>query len=253
VSSAFHPEALPALEAELTWFNIDYTDRVVQPITDYGQALVNPNDAQFVDGSPTSQALTQVLESTTAFYNYAGKPYDPHDVVAILYAQYVNVARQHVEGLDLSSSYRFDLGTGHLSLRGSATWLDSSQQNAPGQGAYDVAGTLFNPARVKGRFGAVWSRGAFSASAFANYIGGVTDRANGRKTASFTTVDATVRYATDKDSGPFSGLEFALTAQNLLNRDPPGYMAATRDRPPYDSTNYSAIGRFVSLSVSKHW
>src|SRR3546814_1575697 len=28
---AFHPEAIPGLEAELTWFDIDYTDRVVRP------------------------------------------------------------------------------------------------------------------------------------------------------------------------------------------------------------------------------
>ncbi|MBD8899052.1 TonB-dependent receptor [Rhodanobacter sp. DHG33] len=253
VSSAFHPEALPALEAELTWFDIDYTNRVVQPITDYAQALVNPNDAPFIDYAPTGQKLAAVLASANAFYNYAGKPYNPSDVAAILYAQYVNVARQHARGLDLSSSYRFDFGAGHLALRGSATWLDSTQQNTPAQDGYAVAGTLFNPAKVKGRFGAIWTQGGFTASTFADYTAGVTDHVNGRKTASFTTIDATLRYATGKDAGAFSGLEFALSAQNLLDRNPPGYLPATRDQPPYDSTNYSAIGRFVSLSVSKHW
>jgi len=253
VSSAFHPEALPALEAELTWFGIDYTDRVVQPITDYGHALVNPNYAPFIDYSPTAPEIEGVLNSANAFYNFTGKPYDPTDVVAIMYEQYANVARQHIKGLDLSSSYRFDLGPGHLTVRGSATWLDSSQQNTPAADAYDIAGTLFNPARIKGRIGAIWSQGRFVASAFTNYTGGVLDTANGLKTASFTTFDATLRYATDERSGAFSGLVFELSAQNLFNRNPPLYAVPVLYWPPYDSTNYSAIGRFVSLSVSKHW
>ena len=253
VSSAFHPEALPDLEAELTWFDIDYTNRVVQPITDYGHALGNPNDARFIDYSPTVQGMEKLPASTHDFLNDTGRPYQPGDVVAIMYAQYTNVARQYIKGLDLSSSYRFDFGPGHLTLRGSATWLDSKQQNTAAQNAYDIAGTIFNPAKVKGRFGAAWSQGGFVASAFVNYVSGVTDNARERKGASFTTFDTTLRYATDERSGVLSGMEFALSFQNLFNRDPPRYAAAILNRPPYDSTNYSAIGRFVNLSVSKHW
>ncbi|MFA6232313.1 MAG: TonB-dependent receptor [Rhodanobacter sp.] len=253
VSSAFHPEALPGLEAELTWFDIDYTDRVVQPITDYAHALGNPRYAQFIDYSPTAQGIGGVLDSADAFYNFTGKPYDPGDVAAIVYGQYVNVARQRIKGVDLSPSYRFDLQSGRLTIRGSATWLDSSQQNGVAQSAYDIAGTIFNPAKVKGRLGAVWGQGRFVASAFVNYTSGVTDTVNKRKTASFTTVDTTLHYATGSHGGALSGLDFALSVQNLFNRSPPLYAAASLDAPPYDSTNYSAIGRFLSFSVSKHW
>jgi outer membrane receptor protein involved in Fe transport len=253
VSSAFHPEALPGLEAELTWFDIDYTNRVVQPITDYGHALDNPNYAQFVDDSPTVQGMEELLASTSTFLNDTGRPYHPGDVVAIMYAQYANVARQHIKGFDLSSSYRVDFGAEHLTLRGSATWLDSSQQNTAAQDAYDIAGTLFNPAKMKGRFGAAWNQGGFTVSAFVNYVSGITDNANEQKGASFTTFDTTLRYATDERSGALSGMELTLSVQNLFNRDPPLYAAATLDQPPYDSTNYSAVGRFVNLSVSKHW
>lgn len=38
VSLAFHPEALRDLEAELSWFSIDYRDRVIQPIANASQA-----------------------------------------------------------------------------------------------------------------------------------------------------------------------------------------------------------------------
>src|SRR6185312_1049906 len=47
-SLAFHPEALPQLETELTWFDIDYTERVLQPITTYN-VLGNQIYTDFVD------------------------------------------------------------------------------------------------------------------------------------------------------------------------------------------------------------
>jgi len=133
--------------------------------------------------------------------------------------------------------------------------LDSSQQNTATQDFYDLSGTLFNPAKVNGRIGAVWEHGRFTTSAFANYTGGVTNTADGKKTASFTTFDAVLRYASDQPAGALSGVEVTLSVQNLLDRSPPLYTpnAYADYTPPYDSTNYSAIGRFISLAVSKHF
>ena len=255
-SFALHPEALPGLEAELTWFDIDYTDRVVEPINNYQQALSNPIYADFVNRSPTPgqiQALLAVYNN--AFYNLSGTAYDPSKVVAIIHDQYVNAARQRIKGLDLSGSYRFDLGDGQLLVRGSASWLDSKQTTSAGQPEQTLAGTAFNPARLNGRVGVVWKSGGFSASGFANYTSGVTNRLPmaTEKTASFTTLDATINYDTGEHAGPFSGLSLGLSVQNLLNRAPPLYTAAAATYVPYDATNYSAIGRFVSVSVSRHW
>src|SRR5690606_37835611 len=109
VSLAVHPEALPALDAELTWFDIDYTDRVVQPITDPNGALDNPDYARFISSSPTVEEQADVIAGAD-FYNLMGEPYDPAKVVAVMYANYANVARQRIRGLDLSASYRLDLG-----------------------------------------------------------------------------------------------------------------------------------------------
>ena len=253
-SLAYHPEALPALEMELTGFRIDYTDRVVQPITNYSQVLGNPVLAQVVDYQPSAAQLERIL-STAQFYNFTGVPYDPDHVAAIIYGNYVNVAQQKIRGADFSGSYRFDLSPGRLTVRGSVTRLDSSQQNTATQDFYDLSGTLFNPAKVNGRIGAVWEQGRFTTSAFANYTGGVTNTADGKKTASFTTFDAVLRYASDQPAGALSGVEVTLSVQNLLDRSPPLYTpnAYADYTPPYDSTNYSAIGRFISLAVSKHF
>lgn len=251
-SLAFHPEAVPGLQGEVTWFDIDYTDRVIEPITNFGRALGNPVYDEFIHYNPSLQELERVL-ALGDFYNWTGSPYEPDSVVAILYTNYANVARQHIKGLDLSASYRLDLGPGQLTLRGSASWLDSAQQATSLAPWNDIAGSLFSPAKVNGRFGAVWVQGGLSASTFVNYTSGVTNRlvqGATEKTSSFTTLDATVRYELD-GKGLWSGMAFALSAQNLFDRDPPFYAPLGLADAPYDSTNYSPIGRFISLTASK--
>jgi outer membrane receptor protein involved in Fe transport len=254
-SLAFHPEALPGLDAELTWFDINYTDRVVIP-TNYQQALSNPVYANYVDRSPTLEQIQELLAIYgDNFYNYAGAPYDASKVVAIIHDEYVNAARQRIRGLDLSGSYRFDMGDGHLTVRGSTSWLHSTQTTIAGEPEQTLAGTVFNPARLNGRIGAVWISGGLSASGFVNYTSSVT---NGfapipEKTASFTTMDTALTYGIGERTDALSGLTFELSVQNLLDRKPPLYTALYATYVPYDATNYSAVGRFVSVSVSKHW
>jgi outer membrane receptor protein involved in Fe transport len=250
-SLVFHPEALSGLEAELTWFDIDYTQRVLQPITGV-VVLGNPIYAEFIDYDPTEAAQATALANAN-FYNSAGTPYDASKVRAIVDGRYVNAARQRVKGVDLSGSYQTDLGAGRLTVRGSASWLDSAQSLTAAQSPYDLAGTLFYPARINGRIGAVWQQSGFTASLFGNYKGGVTNTADGSKGASFTTFDATLRYDTGERHDAWSNLALELSAQNLLNRAPPMYAVIPLTVAHYDSTNYSAVGRFLSISISKHW
>ncbi|TPG48466.1 TonB-dependent receptor [Rhodanobacter glycinis] len=257
-SLAFHPEALTGLEAELTWFDIDYTDRVLQPLTDFN-VLGNPVYADFVDYDPTEAAQGTALANVNSsnFFNFVGAPYDASKVVAILDGRYVNAARQRIKGGDLSGSYQFNLSSGRLMVRGSTSWLASTQSLTVAQSPYDLAGTLAHPARIKSRIGAMWQQGGFTASLFGNYTSGVTNTADGRKGASFSTFDATLRYEAGAREDAWSNLALELSAQNLLNRAPPLYAATSvnyaNGYAPYDSTNYSAVGRFLSLSLSKHW
>ena len=253
-SLAFHPTALPGLQAELTWFDIDYTDRVVFPFANVIQGLSDPIYAPFVEYSPSAESQSNAIASAGNFINASGRPYDPAAVVAILHGRFTNTVQQHIRGADLSGSYRFDAGAGELTIRGSASWIDSSQQLSEGQPSVDLSGTRYNPAKVHSRLGLVWTQGGLSASAFVNYISAVRNRVSGVEGASSTTLDATIRYSTGQGSGGWSGLDVALAVQNLLNREPPLYTPAnTIYATPYDPTNYSAIGRFLSLSITKHW
>lgn len=257
-SLAVHPDRLPGLEAELTVFRIDFTDRVMQAISGNGalQALSNPIHAEFVQFAPTPAQIAATMAAIPNFFNYAGAAFDAANVVAIIEGRNINVARQEVSGVDLSGAYRFDLGAGRMTFRGSASWLDSTRQNSAtsSQSAYDLAGTLFNPPKLSSRLGVVFSQGGLSTSLFGNYKDGVTNRADDRKNGSFVTFDGTVRYAYAGGSEPWSGLEFSLSVDNVFDRAPPLHaVTAPIYVPPFDQSNYSAIGRYLSLSVSKRW
>ncbi|MGJ4802903.1 TonB-dependent receptor domain-containing protein [Luteimonas sp. SDU82] len=251
-SIAMHPASLPGLEAELTAFHIDYTDRIIQPITSTGELLSSSTYADFIRYFPSAAEQAAVIGSTQ-FANYTGADYDPESLVAIIENRFVNATVQRVEGVDLSGAYRFDAGAGRLSLRGSLSWLDIEQALTPTSAAFDGSGVLFYPAKVNGRVGTVWSQGGFTASLFGNYKSGVINPADRTKGGSFTTFDTTMRFDTSPVEGPLAGLSFELAAQNLLDRAPPLYAVTSATNAPYDSTNYTSIGRFVSLSVTKRW
>jgi len=253
---AFHPEVVPGLEAELTWFDIDYTDRIGQPVANVTQALTSYNHdiyRDFIIDDPSAEMLAGAIGDSVNFRNYAGVPYDPTKVAAIVDNRLVNASRQKIKGIDLSGAYRFDLAGGQVAFRGSVAWLDSTQALTSTQSPYDLSGTLFSPARLNGRIGAVWNRGGVMVSAFGNYKSGVRDTTEGTKGAPFTTFDGTVRYDMGEHGGVFANVVFELAARNLFNRAPPSYTVTSPLDAPYDSLNYSAVGRFLSLSVSKHW
>ncbi|WP_337245163.1 TonB-dependent receptor [Luteimonas sp. gir] len=251
-SLSFHPSSLPGLETELTWFDIDYIDRIVSPVIDTGRAFA-PIYAAFVALDPSHSTLDGLIGGASNFYNYAGAPYDGSKVVAVVDNRYVNASRQRIRGLDLAGTYRLDVAGGRLSLRGSASWLDSTQATLATQPPHDLSGTLFNPARRNARLGAVWNRDGWTASVFGNYSSGVENPRDGSTGASFTTFDGTLRYDTGPRGGLFSEVTFELAGQNLLDRAPPLYASISPTYAPYDAANYSAVGRFLSVSITKRW
>ncbi|MGC1546923.1 MAG: TonB-dependent receptor, partial [Rhodanobacter sp.] len=251
-----HPESMPGLDVELSYFNIDYTERVAQPIAYLSEALSNPAYAQFITYQPTLQQQQELLKQYDVFYNYSSSgTYDPSKVIAIASDQFINAYRQQASGIDLNGSYKIKFASSQLTLSSVASWLRSSQQNGVNVPSFDLSGTLFNPAKFNGRFGAVWQRGGFSASGFVNYTEGVLNPLAPvvEKMSSFTTFDTTFVYQSHAGHAAFAGITISLSVQNLFNRKPPIFTPPAIDFLPFDSTNYSAIGRYVNLSLSKHW
>ena len=47
--------------------------------------------------------------------------------------------------------------------------------------------------------------------------------------------------------------DVTVSALNILNAKPEQIAVAAANDTPFDSTNYSAIGRFLALTISRDW
>lgn len=254
VSAALHPEALPGTSVEISGFGIDYDERIVTPITQYARALSNPAFAEFVVSNPSAADIAAAFDGRE-FVNRAGVPYDPSNVAAVIWNANVNAAWQKVRGIDVAVRQRFELGvdTG-LILSGSATWMKSRQKVSDGQPEMRLAGTAFNPPKFRMRAGATYAAPEFDLSAFVNHVGGVdqTRIVPAERLHGMTMVDLSWVYR-PSGSGVFRNLVFSVSVANVLNAKPDTFRPDYVLDAPYDSTNYSALGRVVSAGISKSW
>lgn len=254
VTAQFHPVNIPEWRAEASWFDISYRDRVETPIPNISQALASPIYVQFVELSPSSQRQAALIAGLTGtFSNFAGAPYDPSKVVAIVRNRPLNVASVSAHGFDFTTTYRLPIPTGSINLQASLTYIDSSRKITSAAPSQQLAGTLYNPAHIRARAGSTLLTGGFSASVFANYTSESLDTIANRRTDSYATFDITLRYTVPAGSGILSNLDISASAQNVFDKPPPLYTPSIPNVVPYDSTNYSAVGRFVSVGISKRF
>ncbi len=251
------PRALDGLSLEASYFDIRYTQRVIEPIASSTGALTNPAYAPFVTLSPTrAQIDAAIAASALGLNNLTTRPFDPALVVGIVDNRFTNVARQRARGVDIAARYRAEFdGGASLTVSAAASYIDSRRKLIDAQPYRDISGTIFNIPHWRLRGGAVFEQGGLSLSGWVSHIGGVTDDRTAvlADVAGQTMVDLILRYRTPPGSGLASNMEFALTAQNILNDKPAIIRTDQVAYTPFDSTNYSSIGRFVGLTITKRW
>ncbi|HTM82197.1 TonB-dependent receptor [Asticcacaulis sp.] len=250
----YAPTTMKNLRISASYFDIDYTDRVVTPVPDWTTSLPDPQYAPFFDMAPSAAAQSAMIASADVFYNDVGS-YDPTTVVAILHDQYTNAAAQTAKGIDLSVRDNFAVGQGDLSVFANATWLTLRQQTLITQPVRTLSGNLYYAPKFRARGGLSWQSGGFSATGIVNFLSSETDTGvtPAAEIASWTTVDATVNYALRTSHGALSGVKFALAASNLFDKIPPRTYSPAATLPHFDQTNASILGRYVSFTVTKAW
>lgn len=249
---ALHPRAIEGLHIEASYFDIRYRGRIAQPLSFRARALADPAYADLINFDPSEADKLEAMTGVR-IYNNLPIPYDPATVVAIFDARYLNVAGQKVHGVDIDARYSFPLAEGKMDAGVAASYLQSRQQLSAGQSWTELAGTIFNPPHWRSRGNLTWRRDGLTIATYVNYIGGVSDSrsAPALQLGSMTTADLTVRYAVE--SGPLEGTEFSFSLQNAFNDKPSVIPVSVAYLTPYDSTNYSPVGRFVAFSISHQW
>lgn len=249
----FSATVKPARGLELTasYFRIDYKDRVAPPLASGAGVLDNPIYADLVTFNPSAALLEDIYAGADGgLQNITGAPYDPARVVAFLDARDRNVARQKYRGVDVSARYDIEFGgERQLTLNAAGTWLDSRQQLLPGLPVTDLSGTIFHPPHFRARGGVTWSSKRVSLSSFVSHGGDVVDnrRPSRVRIDGLTTLDVTARLRVG------TGTEISLSALNILNAKPKAIFTTSPFDTPFDTTNGSAAGRFLSLTVRHDW
>jgi len=255
-SLAFHPQRIPGLRIEPAYFNIEYRDRVALPIATFSVALSSPSYQEFVTRTPSAEQQQQFIAAATlGLQNLSGLPYVTGDVIAAVNDLYTNVAAQRLYGVDLPITYSIEMGPDALSLTSQMSWLHGQQRNTSQSVPFPIAGVIYNPPHFKGRLGASWTHGALTLASFYNYLGAVVDNRttpNPRGSA-MRTVDLSVLYSSASERPLLRGLGLSFSVLNATNESPPYLRNSIDYHMNFDSSNYSIIGRFVGLSISKRW
>lgn len=257
----FAPPSTPNFRAALTYYQIDYKDRVsTPPLPANNVFLLYQHAAElapFIDRSPDPAQIASFFQEGAL--NPFGIPAGA--VTAHYDGRYQNIASMKTSGVDLAVSNAFETGVGMLAPFIGVNYITDLDARAasttPQQQLFD---RIFTPARLRMHGGLSWSTAAVSTALSANYVGSyendtLTPTAD---VDEWITFDWHLQYEVGNHnaSAILRGLKLALDVQNLTDEDPPHISV-----PPtlqtldfgYDATNASAMGRFISLQVSKRW
>jgi len=256
---SIHPVAIPRLNLQATYFHINYKDRIIQPVPGAASANIlsgsSPYDS-FITYDPSQSTIDAILSGADRTYNYGGTNAEDN-IVAILNNRYINAARQKIHGIDVTMDYKIPVGSSSLLLNAGGSWLWSEQQISESLPVTALAGTIFNPPRLKARGSVGWMNDAFALMTYVNHTSGLEDNRStpSKRIAAQTTFDASIRYKMQSHNGLLQNVSIILNAQNIFNLRPP--YASPKDGLSYyvnyDSTNSSPIGRFLSVTISKDW
>jgi iron complex outermembrane recepter protein len=265
----FRPPSINALTFDLTYYDILYFDRIVGPPLDPA-ALANPALQSFITHFSTPAQLqaavaNEVLGSFvyvdrtgSAFQGGAFGP-SPQDLATDVFdARLANAGEVRTSGFDVAVHYSTAWKAGQLELDLSATHINEIRTVfAPGAPALDSVGTTGNPAGLRLRAGAAFSRGAWDAAFAFNFTDRYTDTTGvpHRTVSTYTTTDASVCYTfTNNHSRALHNTSIRLSVTNLFDEQPPYISGALATRGAnYDTANADPLGRFIALEFAKGW
>ena len=171
-----------------------------------------------------------------------------------------NTAVTTTSGIDVLARYAMSSKLGEWLFSFNGNYLfELENQLTPSAQVFDVVDTAFNPVDLRVRAGATLIGSSFSLTTYVNYLGSYTDdQVTPNETIpSWTTFDmyATVDFGGNSSSNWLSGVQLALSVQNVFDRDPPKVdeLGIANVTAGYDTENASPLGRFVALQLSKRW
>jgi iron complex outermembrane recepter protein len=249
--------ALDGLSASLTYYDVDYTDRIdvvlntaLTNASVYGPYVIRRPAASDATATAAFNALVQSFLSNPDLQS----PAEPvNNINAIVDGRRANLGSMKQQGIDLNLGYRFDTSFGNWRLGlDAAKILDLTRSVAPGLPFIDVLDTYSNPVDLRARASIGWRLNGWSVNTYVNYVDGYLNTAISPNVGvdSYQTVDASLVYDFGEERGALSGVSVSVNGQNILDEDPPVVLNGIVS---WDNQNVSPLGRFVSFVLTKRW
>ncbi|MGB5938978.1 MAG: TonB-dependent receptor [Rhodanobacter sp.] len=268
----YRPTGLSGLNLSVTYFNVNYRDRIGSPFpSGYSQdyVILDPTYQFLVARSPAAADVAAYLDeaSFSGCYDMANfAECDARDAIPdvkyIVDTRTRNLAKVRQAGVDFLASYEWESAAGRWNLETSGMkMLRSTKQFAPGGEPLVQLNEVGYPVDLRFRSSLNFARKNWSATVAARYTDSYKDsyyRYVGdfpRKpgVASSTTIDLSVQT----DIARYLGwqwlreMELKLAATNVFDRKPP--YVATYYGLNYDVANADPVGRFVSAQLRAAW
>ena len=251
------PMALPGSSFSLTYYSIDYQNRIAVPAADNPFAiLVNASEwAPVITRDPSQAQIAAICNSPD--YQGSVSACLASAPAAIIDGRLANLASTRTTGVDLQAGDSFSGSWGRVDVGVAGNYVFKFDQAVTAASApVDIVNTITNPLALRLRGTIEWNREApgmpgpgFTLAV--NYTSGYRNPGSALvpTVSPWTTLDARVVYRTRHDKGWLSGMEFSVTAVNVLNHDPP----FVDDLYGYDVYNVQALGRVLNADISKRW
>lgn len=264
----FESQSVPGLMVGLTYFNIDFEDRIERPGIRF-DAFTNLLAESLLVQNPTAEDIQQAISGPGGLLNFTPFEFpglncctpaaDLNDPLTIVDGRLRNNAISVTKGFDFIFSYDLNTDAGLWNFSANGTYLtENLRQFSPNAPGADILGTVGNPVDLKMISSVSWRKDALSTVVFVNYVDSYeNDKANpNERVSSWTTVDFNAGYQLeDMGGGFFDNTLISFNVINLFDRDPPFVSDVAGFVPGqfFDPNNATALGRFVSLTVTKQW
>ena len=240
----WQPDAVAGLSLSVTYYNVDYTNRIATPGNDR-LALQKPELATIVTLNPPIDLVNQIVAGGL----FSAPPAAPEDVFAIVDGRKVNLGANKTDGLEFIGSYEGFTDWGSWRVGVNATKILSFDRTIiAGTPLRDVLDTINNPASFVARAYAGAQVGGLSGTVFVNHYGSYDNDSVTpvQDVPAHTEFDLALRYSLEQPFSFAEDITFTLDVQDIFDNDPP---YVQNGNLAFDPNAHSPIGRTIAVGV----
>ncbi|WP_160485806.1 TonB-dependent receptor plug domain-containing protein [Aurantiacibacter rhizosphaerae] len=240
----WQPDAIDGLSLSVTYYNVDYTNRIATPGNDL-LALQKPELAPIVTFNPPIDLVNAIIAGGL----FSPPPASPADVEAIVDGRKVNLGANKTDGLEFIGSYESFADWGSWRVGVNATKILSFDRSIiTGTPLRDVLDTINNPASFIARAYAGAEVGGLSGTVFVNHYGSYDNDSVTpiQDVPSHTEFDLALRYTLEQPVAFTQSVTFTLDVQDIFDNDPP---YVQNGNLAFDPNAHSPIGRTIAIGL----